>query len=181
MRKDEKGQVIAELEQELSAADSLIISGYRGLSVKAITELRRGLGALGAHMRVVKKTLLLRALSGREEAGVGEHMDGPIAVTFVSGDPMPVLKSMSAFARTHEELDFKGGWIERRAVNATQLVAIAALPPKEEILARLLATLQAPLASLVATLQAVPRDLILTLQALADKRAGEVTANAQTT
>ncbi|MFB3882953.1 MAG: 50S ribosomal protein L10 [Armatimonadota bacterium] len=181
MRKDEKEQIVAELVQELGAADSLIVSGYRGLSVKQLTELRRGLVPLGARLRIVKKTLLLRALMGRDEEGVGQHMDGPVAVTFVSGDPMPVLKSMSAFAKTHDQLDFKGGWIERRAVDAAQLAAIAALPPKEEIIARLLATLQAPLASLVATLQAVPRDLILTLQALADKRAGEATATPQAT
>ncbi len=178
MRKDEKGQLIAELQQELEAAGSLIISGYRGLTVKQLTELRRGIGGLGAHMRVVKKTLLLRALAGTDEERIGEHMDGPIAITFVSGDPMPVLKSMSAFAKTHAQLDFVGGWIERRSVNGKQLVEIAALPPRQEILARLLASMQGPLVYLVATLQAVPRDLVLTLQALAEKRAGEAGASA---
>jgi large subunit ribosomal protein L10 len=178
VRRDEKEQVVAELQQELQAATSLIISGYRGLTVKELTELRRNIGGLGGRMRVVKKTLLLRALAGRDEEGIGEHMEGPVAVTFVSGDPMPVLKSISAFARTHEELGFKGGWIERRAVSASQLVEIAALPPKEEILARLLASLQGPLVSLVATLQAVPRDLVLTLRALVHKRTGEAGASA---
>jgi large subunit ribosomal protein L10 len=93
-----------------------------------------------------------------------------VAVTFVSGDPMPVIKAMTAFARTHEELDLKGGWLERGAVNGTQLLEIATLPPREELLGRLLAALQAPLVSLVMTLQAIPRDLVLTLQALAAAR-----------
>ena len=178
MRKDEKGHVVVELQQELESASSFIISGYRGLTVKELTELRRNIGNLGAHVRVVKKTLLLRALAGRDEEAVGEHMDGPVAVTFVKGDPMPVLKNMSAFARTHDELDFKGGWIERRAVNGTQLVEIAALPPRDEILARLLGALQGPLVFLIGTLQAVPRDLVLTLQALVEKRTGEAGASA---
>jgi large subunit ribosomal protein L10 len=178
VRKDEKGQVVAELQQELEAAGSLIISGYRGLTVKELTELRRNIGGLGAHMRVVKKTLMLRALTGRDEEQVGEHMDGPVAVTFVTGDPLPVLKSMSAFAKTHDEVDFKGGWIERRSVNGKQLLEISVLPPREEILARLLASLQGPLVYLVATLQAVPRDLVLTLQALIEKRSAPADASA---
>ncbi|MFB3883415.1 MAG: 50S ribosomal protein L10 [Armatimonadota bacterium] len=172
MRKDEKEQVVAELVEELAGAGSLIISGYRGLTVKELTELRRGIAGFGAHTRVVKKTLLLRALSGRDEERVGEHMDGPVAVTFVSGDPMPVLKSMSAFAKTHAALEFKGGWIERRAVNGKQVLEMSALPAREELLARLLASMQGPLVNLVMTLQAVPRDLVLTLQALVEKRGG---------
>lgn len=178
MRKDEKEQVVVALQQELDAANSFIVSGYRGLTVKELTELRRSIGGLEAHMRVVKKTLLLRALSGRDEEQISAHLEGPVAVTFVSGDPMPVIKAMSAFARTHEELDFKGGWVERGALSGSQLAEIATLPPREELLGRLLAAFQAPLVSLVMTLQALPRDLVFTLQAVAEKRAGEAGANA---
>jgi large subunit ribosomal protein L10 len=105
-------------------------------------------------------------------------MDGPVAVTFVSGDPMPVLKTMSVFAKRHGELGFMGGWIERRSVDGKQLVEISMLPPREEILARLLASMQGPLVYLMATLQAVPRDLVLTLQALVEKRGGATEAEA---
>ncbi|MDH4179216.1 MAG: 50S ribosomal protein L10 [Armatimonadota bacterium] len=178
MRRDEKEQIVGDLQQSLDAADNLIISGYRGLAVKDITGLRRGITDAGGRMRVVKKTLLLRALEGRDEALLAQHMEGPIAVTFVSGDPMPVLKSMSAFARTHEHLEFKGGWIEGQGVDGDQLVEIASLPPREELLARLLASVQWPLTQLAATLQAVPRDLVLTLQALAEQRAGAAGAQA---
>jgi large subunit ribosomal protein L10 len=177
VRKSEKGQVIADLGQNLDNATSLILSGYRGLKVKELMELRRSIRGFGAHMHVVKKTLLLRALEGRAEAAIAEHMEGPLAITFVTGDPMPVLKAMSAFAKTHAQLDFKGGWIEQQAVNGTDVIAIATLPPREELLARLLAALQGPLVSLVGTLQAVPRDLVMTLQALVEKRGGaEATA-----
>ena len=178
MRRDEKEKILGDLQQSLDVADNLIISGYRGLTVKDITELRRAITEVGGRMRVAKKTLLLRALEGRDEAVTAEYMEGPIAVTFVSGDPMPVLKSMSAFARTHEHLEFKGGWIEGQSVNGDQLVEIASLPPRDELLARLLASIQAPLSQLVSTLQAVPRDLVLTLQALSEQRAGAAPAEA---
>lgn len=176
MRKDEKGQVIAELQQDLKGAGSLIVTGYRGLKVKEFMEVRRNLRGLGAQMRVVKKTLLLRAMEGRDETGIAAHLDGPVVITFVPGDPMPVLKAMSAFAKTHAAMDFKGGWIERRVVNGPEVVIIAALPPREELLARLLAAMQGPLVLLVGTLQAVPRDLVMTLQALVEKRSGEAAA-----
>ncbi len=176
MRKDEKAQVIAELQQALDGANNLIISGYRGLTVKDLKELRRSIAGSGARMQVVKKTLLLRALAGREQVALKDHMEGPVAITFISGDPLPVLKNMSAFAKTHQALAFTGGWIDGRTFNGSQLVEISALPPREELLSKLLASLQAPLAQLVGVLQAVPRDLVLTLQALADKRAGEAGA-----
>jgi len=170
VRKDEKAQVVAELQESLETAENLIVSGYRGLTVKDVTELRRAIAEAGGRMQVVKKTLLLRALSGRDEQGIAEHMEGPVAVTFVSGDATPVLKAMSAFAKTHEQLDFKGGWVERQVFDGGQLVEIAGLPPREEMLARLLSALQAPMSLLAASLQAIPRDLVLTLMAVAEKQ-----------
>ena len=176
MRKDEKAEVVSELQGKLEAAENLIVSGYRGLTVKAVTELRRAIMDAGGRMQVVKKTLLLRALAGRDEEGVGERMEGPIAVTFVSGDATPVLKTMSAFARTHEQLHFKGGWVEGQVFNGAQLVEIASLPPREEMLSRLLTAMQAPMSLLAASLQAIPRDLVLTLMAVAEKQAGAAEA-----
>ncbi len=178
MRRDEKEQIIAELQEALEAAGSLIISGYRGLTVKDMTELRRAIVQAGGRLRVAKKTLLLRALEGRDEAALASYLEGPIAITFAPGDPTPVLKTMSAFAGSHEQLQFKGGWIEGQGFGAEQLVEIASLPPREELLARLLASIQGPLSQLAATLQAVPRDLVLTLQAVAGKQAGAAGAEA---
>jgi large subunit ribosomal protein L10 len=176
VRRSEKEEMVALLHEAVEAAESLIMTGYSGLSVKDLTALRREVRQAGGRMQVVKKTLLLRALEGRDEAGISEHMEGPIALTFVSGDPTPVLKSIREFARTHEELEFRGGWVDSQVVSAAQLTEIASLPPREELLARLLFAVKGPLSGLVATLQAVPRDLALTLQALSEKRAGEAAA-----
>jgi large subunit ribosomal protein L10 len=176
VRKDEKAEVVSELQGSLEAADHLIVSGYRGLTVKAVTELRRAIMEAGGRMQVVKKTLLRRALAGRDEAGIGEEMEGPVAVTFVSGDATQVLKAMSAFAKGHEQLDFKGGWVEGQLFDGAQLTEIASLPPREELLSRLLTAMQAPMSLLAASLQAIPRDLMLTLMAVAEKQAGAAEA-----
>jgi len=173
VRKAEKQQVVVELEEWLRGCEHLIISGYRGLDVKAMAQLRRAIREAGGQLRVVKKTLFQRALGEGDETGLIQYMEGPVAVTFISEDPLPVLKGMSAFARTHEQLDLKGGWVDGQLLTGGQLNELAALPPREELLGRLLTMLSAPVAQLAAVLQAVPRDLVLTLQALAQQREGE--------
>ena len=170
MRKAEKGQVIAELESVLAKQPHIIITGYRGLTVKDMTQLRRSLAKLGANVRVVKKTLFRRALGDDDRAGLTAHMEGPVAVTFVTGDAVGVLKEMSAFAKTHSPLELRGGWVESQLFDAAQVVELSTLPPRDELLGRLVGVLSAPLSQLVGTLQAVPRDLVLTLQAVAKQR-----------
>ncbi len=95
-----------------------------------------------------------------------------MAATFVPGDFTVVLKEMSAFAKTHKQLEFKGGWVEARAFDAAQVAALATIPPREQLLGMLVSVLNAPLSQLVGTLQAVPRDLVLTLMSVAEKKGG---------
>ncbi len=176
MRKAQKEELVARFEQLLQEGRHFILSGYRGLDVKEMLQLRRAIGGAGGQLRVVKKSLFQRALGEGEKSGLAQHMEGPIAVTFVSGDPGAVLKEMQTFARAHEELAFKGGWVDDELLDGEQLAELASLPSREELLGRLLATLSAPLAEFVGVLQAVPRDLVLTLGALAKQR--EETAEA---
>jgi large subunit ribosomal protein L10 len=170
LRKAQKGQVIDELQQALAVGPHIIVTGYRGLTVKDLTQLRRTLGKLGAKVKVVKKTLFRRALGDDARAGLAEHMEGPVAVTFVSGDAVSVLKEMSTFAKTHNQLEFRGGWVGSQLFDARQVVELATLPPREELLGRLVGVLSAPLSQLVGTLQAGPRDLVLTIQAIIQQR-----------
>lgn len=163
--------MVAELREALEGSRDVILTGYRGLTVKELAELRRALAKLGGRVKVVKKTLFRRALDQDPRAPLADYLEGPVAVTFVSGDAVAVLNEMSAFARAHEELDLKGGWVESQLFSREQLVELAKLPPREELLGRLVAVLSAPLSQLVGVLQAVPRDLVLTLQAVAKQRA----------
>ena len=179
MRKSEKERLVADFEETLREKDHLVLCAYRGLAAKEMVELRRAIRGAGGELRVVKKRLFQRALGEGDKSGLAEHMEGPVAVTFVSGDPAPVLKEMASFARTHEELEFKGGWIEGQLVDGGQVTELASLPPREELLGRLLACLSAPLSQLVGALQAVPRDLALTLDAIVKQREGETGAAAE--
>lgn len=178
MRKAEKKELVAQFEELLREDPHIILSGYRGLPVKEMVQLRRAIRGAGGQLRVVKKSLFQRALGEGEQAKLGEYMEGPIAVVSVSGDPLDVLKTMREFARTHEELAFRGGWVDAELLDAHQLVELASLPPYNELLAWLLASLSAPLTQFVGLLQAVPRDLALTLAAVAEKRGGEAEAPA---
>lgn len=177
MRKSEKAGVVKELRAALGEHTVVILTDYRGLTVKEIGELRTRLAPLGASVKVVKNTLLERAL-GDEQESLKPYLKGPVAATFVSGDFTVVLKEMSAFARTHDELKFKGGWVEARAFDGAQVAALAAIPPRRQLLGMLVSVLSAPLSQLVGTLQAVPRDLVLTLMALAEQRGGGEVASA---
>lgn len=178
MRKSQKQEMVAELEETLREQRHMILSGYRGLTVKEMNQLRRAIKDAGGRLRVVKKRLFQRALGEGEQSGLTQYMEGPVAVTFVSEDPMAVLREMRRFASGHEQLAFKGGWVEEQLLDGDQLAELASLPPREQLLAWLLAALSGPLAQLVGTLQAVPRDLALTLDALAKQREREAGAAA---
>ena len=171
MRKSEKAVIVEDLTVAMRENAAIILSDYRGLTVKEMSDLRRRLAALGVSLRVVKNTLLRRSLT-EDQQGLVEYLKGPMAATFVPGDFGPVLREMTAFAKTHKQLEFKGGWIEARVFDGTQVASLADIPPREQLLGMLVSVLNAPLSQLVGTLQAVPRDLVLTLMSLAEQRSG---------
>ncbi len=171
MRKSEKAGVVEELRQAMQEHGTVILSDYRGLTVKEISELRTRLAPMGASVKVVKNTLLERALDESQQS-LKPYLKGPLAATFVDGDFTVVLKEMSAFARTHTELAFKGGWVEARAFSGEQVAALATIPPREHLLSMLVSVMNGPLSQLVGTLQAVPRDLVLTLMSVAEQKGG---------
>jgi large subunit ribosomal protein L10 len=175
VRKKEKVKVVESLQESLQNS-SVILTDYRGLTVKSITELRTSLLKLGGRMRVVKNTLLERSLT-EEQQSLVQYLKGPVAATFVTGDYAAVLKEMTNFARTHPQLQFKGSWVDARAFGPQETAALATLPSREQLLGMLVAVLSSPLSGLVGTLQAVPRDLMLTLMSVAEKR-GETVASA---
>jgi large subunit ribosomal protein L10 len=170
VRKAEKQDLIDSLEETVREHAHIILTTYRGLSVKDMNELRRAVRGAGGRMQVVKNRLFARALGEADQAGLKEHLTGPVAATFVMEAPTQVLKEMHTFARTHEELAFRAGWVEGELLNGEQLSELATLPPRDELLSKLVASLGAPLSQLVTLLQAVPRDLVLTLQGVVKQR-----------
>jgi large subunit ribosomal protein L10 len=178
VRKQKKHAIVAELQEMLNDQPALVLVDYRGLSVHELSELRQTLTEVGGRLRVVKNTLFRHALGDQTSAALDQFLAGPVAVTFVEGEVVPVLKALTEFAAKHAALSLKGGWIDKACMEAARLEVLATIPPRDQLLAQLVATLIAPLRELVGVLQAVPRDLVLTLQALAQQKESQAGADA---
>jgi large subunit ribosomal protein L10 len=171
----EKVAVVEDVRSRLEQADAVIVTEYRGLKVKDLAALRRSLAPLGGEYRVFKNTLVRIAA----EPGVPENfaglLVGPTALTFVRGDAAAVTKALRDFARANPLMLIKGGLLGRSVLGAEATVALADLPSREVLLARVAGALAAPMQNLAGLLAAVPRNFACGLAALRDQReaAGE--------
>jgi large subunit ribosomal protein L10 len=168
----EKVAVVDEVRTRLDEARAAVVTEYRGLNVADLAELRKSLTAAGSEYKVFKNTLVRRAVDGGPHALLGELLVGPTAIAFVHGDIGAVAKALRDFSRTNSHLVVKGGVLEGALLSPTQLGALADLPPREVLLARVAGALQAPLAQLASLFQALPRNLAYGLKALVDERGG---------
>ncbi len=162
-----KQEKIHGLEHELDAIQGAIVTDYRGLSVEQITLLRRRLRPVGAHYAVVKNTLLKIAMKEKGLPDLGLMLEGPTAVLFSEGDPVEAAKILAAYIKElRKELpQIKGGFLGQRVMNTTDVANLATLPPREQILANLLGTMQTPISNVVFTIGAVMQNLVGTLEA----------------
>lgn len=165
----EKVSVVTEVRERLDAADAAILTEYRGLKVKDLQGLRRSLGAAGGTYKIYKNTLVRLAA---RDLGLGELdglLEGPTAIAFVSGDAAGVAKGLRDFARTHPSLVIKGGVLGSKVLSASDTAALADLPSREVLLARLAGGMAAPMQQFASLLAAVPRNFAYGLKALLEK------------
>jgi large subunit ribosomal protein L10 len=168
----EKVAVVDEVRARLDDAQATVVTEYRGLTVANLAALRKSLTAAGGDYKVFKNTLVKRAINGGPYAPLGELLVGPTAIAFVHGDVSAVAKALRDFARTNTHLVVKGGMLDGAPVSPAQLGALADLPSREVLLARIAGAFQAPLSQLASLLQALPRNLAYGLKALVDERGG---------
>lgn len=142
---------------------------YRGLKVSEATEFREKIRNIGGSYRVVKNTLTKRALEGTGLESLEPHLKGMTGLAFTETDPVALAKAIHDFAKDVPAIEFKGGILDDKEVDAGQFKALAALPSKEALQSQLLSVLQAPIRNLLGVLQAPARDLVLVLKAKADK------------
>lgn len=166
----EKVAVVDEVRSRLEQADAVIVTEYRGLKVKDLAALRRSLAPLGGEYRVFKNTLVRIAAHQDVPDGFAGLLVGPTALTFVRGDAAAVTKALRDFARTNPLMLIKGGLLGRSVLGAEATVALADLPSRDVLLARLAGGLAAPLQNLAGLLAAVPRNFAYGLAALRDQR-----------
>ena len=149
--------MIDEVKTRMGAASASIVSEYRGLTVAEMAELRAALAAAGGDYKIFKNTLVRRAIDGGEYQPLSEYLSGPSALTFVEGDISAVAKALRDFSRANPLLVIKGGLADGSLLSPADLAALADLPPREVLLARLAGALAAPMQQMAGLLQALPR------------------------
>lgn len=170
MDRTKKEQVIADLNQKLQRASATILTDYKGLSVAEITDLRNALAAEQIEYQVVKNTLMLLASRDTGAAVLEPHLRGTNAVAVGYGDPAVPAKIIKKFCKTNEKLKLKAGALGSRLLSAEEVNALADLPPREELLAKLLGTLNAVPTGLVTVLSGVARSFVGVLAAIQRKK-----------
>src|SRR3989344_6112004 len=167
---DEKKAVVAEVSAKLSGAQGAMLAEGRGLTVEQMTKLRRKAYDGKVYLRVVKNTLARRAVEGTSFECLKDQMTGPLAFA-VSDDPVVVAKILSEVAKDNEALKIKAGAMGGKLMSLAQIQALAVLPGREQLLAQLLGTMQAPVRKFVQTLNEVPAKFVRALAAVRDAKA----------
>jgi len=165
----EKQSVVAEVAKQVAGAQAIVMAENRGLPVADMTQLRAKARASGVYFRVVKNTLVRRAVADTPFAPLSDRMVGPLAYG-IGPDPVAVAKVLNDFAKAHEKFVIAGGAMPGQVMSAKEIAALASLPSREELLARLMGTMQAPIAKLVRTMNEVPAKFVRTLAAVRDAK-----------
>jgi len=170
-----KAAVIEEIRAKLDAADAAVLTEYRGLTVTELATLRAALRPAATEYKVFKNTLARRAAEDTGLADIVPLLEGPVAIAFVSGDAVMAAKALRDFARGNPNLVVKGGLLRDRVLSQADMAALADVPPREVLLARLAGGFQAPLVKAAGLFQAFTRNMAYGLKALVDQRiaAGE--------
>jgi large subunit ribosomal protein L10 len=167
---EQKQATVSEVAAKLAGAQAIIVAEYRGLDVERITQLRSKARKSGVYLRVLKNTLARRAVQGTPFAKLSEQMIGPLMYG-ISTDPVAGAKVLSEFAKENELFVIKAGAMPNAVMSAQDIKALAQLPSREELIATLLGTLQAPMTKLVRTMNEVPGRFVRTLAAYRDAQA----------
>src|SRR3954464_5137635 len=166
---EQKQAVVAEVAAELAKAQAVIVAEYRGLDVARVTQLRAKARKSGLYLRVLKNTLARRAVKGTPFEQLSEQMIGPLMYG-IANDPVAGAKVLADFAKENELFVIRGGAMPGSRMSDKDVKALAQLPSREELLARLLGTMQAPVARLVRTMNEVPGKFVRTLAAYRDSK-----------
>lgn len=164
-----KQAAVAEISAEVAQAQAIVVAEYRGLEVAAMTDLRRKARGSGIYLRVLKNTLARRAVATTPFAGLSEKMVGPLAYG-MSSDPVKVAKVLHDFARGHDKFVIKAGAMPNFVMSPKDVANLATMPSREELIAKLMATMQAPIAQFVRTLNEVPGRFVRTVAAVRDQK-----------
>jgi len=165
-----KEPVVQEIREKLSASAGAVLTDYRGLNVAEVTELRRKLREAGVEYKVVKNTLTRLAAAEIGLQDLNPYLEGPTAIAFGVGDPVAPAKIIAEFAKEHKELEIKAGVVDGKVIDVKGVKALAELPSREVLLAKLLGSMQSPMYGFAGSLQGVLRKFVYALDAVRQQK-----------
>jgi len=169
VQRKEKNRVVEQMNAAWSGDVAGVLTHYSGLNVAEISDLRRKLHQENVSFQVVKNSLAKRAIEGTGFAAAVDLFTGPTAVAYGT-DPVAVARLVNEFAKQNKALKIRGGVLDGRLIDASRVVALASLPAREVLLAKLLAGLQSPVNGFVRTLAEIPASFVRTLAAIRDQK-----------
>jgi large subunit ribosomal protein L10 len=172
MARPDKAAAVAELADELRGSNAVVLTEYRGLTVKQLTELRRSLGGHASYA-VVKNTLTKIAAKEAGVEGLDEYLVGPSAIAFVKGDPVEAAKGLRDFAKANPVLVVKGGLLDGAPLSAQEITKLADLESREVLLAKLAGAMKASLQNAVSLFAAPLAQTARVIEALRQKAEAE--------
>lgn len=169
LNRQDKAAVIEEMSALVAQSSVIVVAEYRGLTVEAITKLRADARKQGVQLRVVKNTLVRRAVAGTPFEGLSDKFVGPL-IYGMSADPVAAAKVLHNFAKTNDKLVIKAGAMANYVMNVADIEKLASMPSRDELLAKLMATMNEPIAKFVRTINEVPTRFVRTVAAYRDAK-----------
>ncbi len=173
-KKAEKKAQAEELRAQLATVSTVILSTFQGITVEQDTQLRRAVEGAGGHYEVVKNTMAERAAVGTPTEGLLKNLKGTNSISYTKTDPVALAKILTKVAKEVPAFQFRAGWVEGRVLSIPEIVQLAQLPSREELLSKIMFLLNAPAQRVATALAALPRNLaVVTSEAVkAGKFAG---------
>ena len=162
--KGKKKEELDALKKDLTDARNLFVAQFQGMTVLQDTELRQKIRETKSSYRVVKNTLAKKAAEGTPAENVAKSFDGSTAIAYNANDPVSLAKALSTYAKTNPLFVFKAGIVEGRVINLADIASIAAMPSKEELIAKLLFLINSPAQRLAVALNGVARNLAVVMK-----------------
>ena len=168
--KGKKKEELDALKKDLEQAKNLFVAQFQGMTVLQDTELRQKIRDTKSSYRVVKNTLARKAAEGTAAEGVAKTFDGSTAIAYNANDPVSLAKALTAYAKTNPLFVFKAGVVEGRVINLADITAIAAMPSKEELIAKLLFLVNSPAQRLAVAMNGVARNLAVVMKQAVEQK-----------
>ena len=174
-----KVATVDEVKAKVDSTGTAVVTEYRGLTVAEISNIRRQLRTMGADYKVLKNTLVRRAVAGTSAEPITQFLEGPTAIAFVEGDISAVAKALRDLAKASPKLILKGGVLDGKTLSPKDIGALADLPSRDALLAMFAGALASPLRTMAGLLKAVPQNFAYGLSALLDSKGGSALPEAE--